>query len=283
MDSVTIFSHAAKLCSSGVSFALASIVQAKGSTPRAAARMLIEENGACLGTIGGGLLESKVIKDALECIKHGTSAIKTYVLTSCSSTHESPASTAEVDSGSSHLDMECGGTIEIAIDVVAGRKQLIIIGAGHVGLALARIADFAGFSVIIVDERSSLANLERFPMASGIYTNTDLVTAIHQVPEHDGQIVVIATHSDDERALRTMITRKWAYLGMLGSRRKVALLLEKLAGEGVPVERLANVHAPIGLDIGSETPEEIAVSIIAEIMKVISNTSGNSLSKMRAD
>jgi len=279
MDSVNVFAHAARLCSAGVNFAITSIVQARGSTPRASARMLVEENGTCIGTIGGGLLESMVVKDALECIKHGTSAVKTYVLTSCSSTNESPIQEAGPYSDTARLDMNCGGTVDIAIDVVAGRRQLVIIGAGHVGLALANLADMTGFSVVVVDERPALASKERFPMAAAIYSNADLVKAIHQVPEQEGQIVVIATHSEDERALRTMVSRKWAYLGMLGSRRKVKLLLEKLAGEGVPAEILAKVHAPIGLDIGSETPEEIAVSIIAEIMKTASGTSGLSLSE----
>lgn len=281
MESVNIFAHAAQLCSAGVSFAMTSIVQARGSTPRASARMLVEEDGTCIGTIGGGLLESKVVKDALECIKQGTSAVKTYVLTSCSATNESLVPESDSPSDSARLDMDCGGTVDIAIDVVSGRRQLVIIGAGHVGLALAKLADMTGFSVVIVDERPALASKERFPMASAIYSNADLVTAIHQVPEQEGQIVVIATHSEDERALRTMVTRKWAYLGMLGSRRKVKLLLEKLAEEGVPAGTLAKVHAPIGLDIGSETPEEIAVSIIAEIMKIARGASGLSLSEMK--
>lgn len=275
MESGNIFAHAAQLWSAGVNFAITSIVQASGSTPRTSARMLVEENGTCVGTIGGGLLESKVVNDALTCIKQGTSAVKTYVLTSCSATQE-------VSSNPVRLDMQCGGTVDVAIDVVAGRRQMVIIGAGHVGLALAKIADITGFSVVIVDERPSLANRERFPMATAIYCDTDLVSAIHQVPELEGHIVIIATHSDDERALRSMVLRKWAYLGMLGSQRKVKLLLEKLAGEGMSAEVLEKVHAPIGLDIGAETPEEIAISIIAEIMKDIRGTTGQNLSQMKA-
>ena len=281
MESVNIFAHAARLCSDGVNFAMTSIVQAHGSTPRASARMLVEENGTCIGTIGGGLLEAMVVKDALECIKQGTSAVKTYVLTSCSSTNKSSIPESGTASDTARLDMDCGGTVDIAIDVVAGRRQLVIIGAGHVGFAVAKLAEMIGFSIVVVDERPALASKERFPMAAAIYSNADLVTAIHQVPEQEGQVVVIATHSEDELALRTMAARKWAYLGMLGSRRKVKLLLEKLAGEGVPAETLAKIHAPIGLDIGSETPEEIAVSIIAEIMKITSGTSGLSLSEMK--
>ena len=251
-DDSAIFSEAARLADSGQAFATTSIIASQGSTPRSSARMLVRGDGSTLGTIGGGLLESRVISDALACIKAGHSRTAQYALDSCS------------EKGS--IDMLCGGSVEIVIDVARARRRIVIIGAGHVGLALAGLADFAGFRVAVVDERSELVTKTRFSMASELYCREDLVEALKLLPMDPDAILVIATHSDDERALRTMLGEKWSYLGMLGSRRKVKILFDKLRREGFPASLLERVRAPIGLDIAAETPEEIAVSIVAEIL-----------------
>ena len=251
-DDSAIFSEAARLADSGQPFAITSIIASQGSTPRSSARMLVRGDGSTLGTIGGGSLESRVISDALACIKAGHSRMAQYTLDSCS--------------GEDSIAMLCGGSVEIVIDVATIRRRIVIIGAGHVGLALAGLADFAGFRVAVVDERSELVTKTRFPMASELYCREDLVEALKLLPVDPDAVLVIATHSDDERALRTMLGEKWGYLGMLGSRRKVKLLFDKLRREGFSASLLERVRAPIGLDIAAETPEEIAVSIVAEIL-----------------
>ena len=251
-DDSAIFSEAARLADSGSPFAITSIIAAQGSTPRSTARMLVRGDGSTLGTIGGGIVEAKVISEALACIETGRSRTTRYSLDSCS--------------GQDSIAMLCGGSMEVFIDVAASRRRVVIIGAGHVGFALARIADFAGFRVVVVDERRELVTKARFPMASELFCDEDLAEALKLLPMDPDAAVVIATHSDDERALRTMLGGQWAYLGMLGSRRKVKILFDKLRLEGFSESLLRRVRAPIGLDIAAETPEEIAVSIMAEIL-----------------
>jgi xanthine dehydrogenase accessory factor len=264
-DDAGIFAEAARLSSSGLRFAMAGIVTASGSTPRSNARMIVRGDSTTLGTIGGGLVESKVIGDAMECMNIGRARLVRYDLDTCS--------------GKDSVGMLCGGSIDVFIDVVPARHRLVIIGAGHVGLALARLADFAGFGVAIVDERKELATRERFPMAEALYCEDDLIEAMGKLPQDSDAAIVIATHSDDERALRSMIARPWSYLGMLGSRRKITLLTEKLKSEGLAPGLLAKVRAPIGLDIEAETPEEIAVSIIAEILSDARSAQGGHLAE----
>lgn len=251
-DDVGIFAEAARLSQSGLCFAIASITAVSGSTPRSSARMLIRADATILGTIGGGVVESKVIADALTCMKTGKPTIARYDL---------DASAGKVSTG-----MLCGGSLEVFIDVVPSRRRLIIVGAGHVGQALAKIADFCGFSVFVVDERADMATKQRFPTASALYGGKDLVEALNQLPIDPEAAFVVATHADDERAVRALLSKPWSYLGMMGSRKKVKTLMEKIKGEGCASDILAKIRAPIGIDIEAETPEEIAVAIISEII-----------------
>ncbi len=247
-----LFAEAARLSAAGTPFALAFIASSSGSTPRRNARMLIRWDGSALGTIGGGLVESKVIKDALFSLQRGSGGIFRYLLDTG----------AEKES----LGMLCGGQMEVLIDVAAPARTLVIVGAGHVGLAVAKIADFSGFDVLIVDDRPELATSERFPMATRLHVQTDLLEALASVPEDPAFSYLIATHSDDERALRALIDKNWTYLGLLGSRRKVKILKEKFIGEGFDKEKIARMRAPVGLALGGETPEEIAISIVSELL-----------------
>lgn len=263
MDDAGIFAEAARLARSGMRFALAGIVDARGSTPRSRARMLVRGDASALGTIGGGIVESKVIADAMDCMRLSKSRLIRYDLDSLT--------------GNDSVGMLCGGSMEVFIDVVPARKKLVIVGAGHVGQALAKLADFAGFGVVLVDERKDMANAERFPMAESIYCDENLGIALEKLPVDAEASVVIATHADDETALRALIAKPWNYIGMMGSRRKVKAIMEKLKGEGLAQDLLSKVRAPIGLDIEAETPEEIAVSIIAEILADANNASGDHL------
>jgi xanthine dehydrogenase accessory factor len=167
------------------------------------------------------------------------------------------------------------------LDVVPARPKLLIIGAGHVGLAVAELAARCGFLVSVADDREALVSKERFPMASALFCEQELEKALNKACIDFNTAVVVATHADDERALRWMVGKPRSYLGMLGSRRKVDILLKKLKDQGTPESELVSIRAPIGLDIGSETPEEIAISIIAEIMADTRKASCQHLSSWR--
>jgi len=155
---------------------------------------------------------------------------------------------------------------------------MVLVGAGHISRALAPLAHSVGFSVTVIDDRPSFANPERFPMAERIVVD-DFEPALRQVPLTPSTAVVIATrgHKHDDEALRAAALSPAGYVGLVGSRRKVLLIYEDLLAHGVPFERLQAIHAPVGLDIGARTPEEIAVSIIAEVLMVRSGASGRPL------
>lgn len=264
-----VFEEAAKLAREGRAFAIAGILTAVGSTPRSKARMLVRSDGTSIGTIGGGPVEAHVVACALECIKAQESRTLRYDLGAASEAREArPAA------------MDCGGSMEIYIDAVAARRQLVVVGAGHVGLALARLADFAGFRVSVADSRAELLTAERFPMAEAFYGQAGLAAALKTLPADPGASLVIATHAEDETALRAALTRSWGYIGLLGSRKKTVGLKKKLMEEGIACETLAKIRAPVGLDIGAETPEEIAIAVLAEILTDLRSKSGAHLSAL---
>jgi len=153
------------------------------------------------------------------------------------------------------------------VEVFEAKQRLLIVGGGHVGLALARLGADVGFSVAVLDDRQEFANPERFPMAAEVYTG-DIAATLDGI-DIDGRTYVVLVsrgHQQDETALRHAVARGAAYVGMIGSRRRTGTVLNRLAADGFDGEALNAVHTPIGLDIGAETPEEIAVSILAEIV-----------------
>lgn len=249
-----IFREAADLKEKNIPFALATIISAKGSTPRTSAKMIIIDSNTIRGTIGGGLAESYVIQEALKCLKSGQSKIVTYTL--------------DNGTGTTSIAMNCGGEMEIFIEVISARPDLIIIGGGHVGLSLAQLAEKVRFNITIVENRKEFATVDRFSMASKIFTDESIETAIAQVPIDKNSYIVIATGGVDEKALRCVINSEAAYIGLLSSKRKSAVIINNLLTEGIDEKKLAAVYAPVGLDFKAETPEEIAFSILAEIIKV---------------
>lgn len=258
-----IFSEAAALSARGAAFALCTIDAASGSVPRTEARLLVRADGSTLGTIGGGSLELRVIADALAALRAThTGAVAAPARTTAPVRHYDASS----------LGMLCGGTVEVHFDFVPAARQLLVVGAGHVGLALARQAEVLGFTIRLVDDRPQMADRNRFPMAASIHCASQLEAALDEAmnvleSSVPGWLaIVIATHADDERALRFLMRKRWDYLGMLGSRAKVRVLKEKLAAENVDPSFLSRLRAPVGLDLGAETPEEIAISILAEIL-----------------
>jgi xanthine dehydrogenase accessory factor len=231
------------------------IVRASGSTPqRTGAKMLVYADGRTVGTIGGGCYESDALGRAREAIATGKPALVKYDLN---------------DDFVEESGLICGGQMEVYIDPITPAPALYIIGAGHVGFHLARAASDAGFRVHVVDDREKFANRERFPAADTVSVD-DIGGWLHRTDLPPTAYVVIVTrgHTHDFDALRALGARDLKYLGLIGSRAKVARLYAAMEAEGMPQECLERVHAPIGLDIGAVTPAEIAIAILAELIAV---------------
>ena len=259
---IEVFERVTELLRGGGTIALTSIVSASGSTPQGSgARMIVDAGGKSYFTIGGGGFEAAVVKDAVEAIASRTNVIKEYNL---------------AGDGGKSLGMACGGKTTIVIEVLRPPQRLVIFGAGHVGRALAQSAENLGFAISVVDDREEY-------LAPGLYPKgVELIRAPHT---YDGELpgldescyVVILTrsHEMDFRVLRYAVGCDTAYLGMIGSGRKVKEAFAKLEGEGVPSPVLDRVCAPIGLDIGSKTPKEISISILAEVIRARNLESGH--------
>ncbi len=238
----------------GETVALATIVSARGSTPRATGtKMLIYADGHIEGTIGGGEMERRVVEEARAALREGKPRLVHYKL-------------QEVDSGDPAV---CGGENDIFIDIIRGKKELLIVGAGHVGQAVAELGAFLDMQVTVFDDRADYASVERFPKANEIIVG-NVKEELTRYPLTQWCYVVIVTrgHELDAEALAAVINSRAAYIGMIGSRRKTKRVYDELAARGIDRKRFERVHAPIGLDIGAETPEEIAISIMAEIISM---------------
>lgn len=231
------------------------VIRSNGSTPqRAGAKMLVFADGRTVGTIGGGCYEHDAFWKAREALETGRTALLQYTLN---------------DDFAQENGLICGGQMDVYIDPLTPSPHLYIIGAGHVGWHLARVAGDADFRVHVVDDREKFANAERFPQASEIVVEP-VVEWVQRTDLPPGAYVVIVTrgHQGDLDALRALAPRDLRYLGLIGSRAKIARICDALLAEGMPAERLRRVHAPIGLDIGAVTPAEIAVSILAQLIAV---------------
>jgi len=257
-----VFEEIVSIRKAGHRAALATIVHTNGSIPSyEASRMLIRDDGSILGTVGGGCVEAEVWAAAKEVIQSELPRKMTFNLN-----HE-----AGYDSG-----LICGGTLEIFVEPILPQPMLYIFGGGHISAALARTANQTGFSIGIADDRDTFANAERFPMSSEIYTSYE--EAFEKIRPNSATYIVIVTrgHKDDMRVLSWAVeteSRGFSprYIGMIGSRRKVTSVYRALEAAGVSPEQFERVHAPVGLDIGALTPEEIAVSITAELIAVRRN------------
>jgi xanthine dehydrogenase accessory factor len=234
--------------------ALATIVHTNGSIPSyESSRMLVREDGTFSGTIGGGCVEAEVWAAAKEVIQKEQPRKMTFSLNN----------DAAYDSG-----LICGGTLEIFVEPILPQPVLSIFGGGHVSVALARAVSMAGFGVRVVDDRQSFANRDRFPMATEIFTSFE-ESFVKLVPNASSYIVIVTRgHKDDMRVLAWAVRTAAKYIGMIGSRRKVISVYRALQKEGYSGEEFDRVHAPVGLDIGALTPEEIAISITAELIAV---------------
>ena len=250
-----VFAALADALERGESPALVTIVATHGSTPqRVGAKMLVFADGRIVGTIGGGCYENDAFWKAREAIASRKPALVHYELS---------------DDFAQETGLICGGQMDVYIEPIEPAAELYIIGAGHVGFHLARLAHEVGFRVHVVDDREKFANRERFPAAAEIVAD-DIGTWLTRttLPPHAYAVIVTRGHTGDLEALRALAPRELRYLGLIGSRAKVARIYEALNADPAMSRHLERVHAPIGLDIGAITPQEIAVSILAELIAV---------------
>jgi xanthine dehydrogenase accessory factor len=237
----------------GEDAALVTIISTAGSTPReVGAKMLVKADGTVVGTVGGGSLEFLATNEAIKAIQTGKSKRIDYSLQPGGDT-----------------DMTCGGDAEIFIEPILSLPSLYIFGGGHIGLALTKMGKLCGFKVIVIDDRPEYANAERFPEADRTVVSEykDAFAAVKV--DRSGYIVIVTHgHKGDAVALEGALATSAPYIGMIGSKKKVAATYNRLVEKGIPREELNRVHSPIGLDIYAQTPEEIAVSIMAEIISI---------------
>jgi xanthine dehydrogenase accessory factor len=237
----------------GQDAALVSVISASGSTPRKTdAKMLVKSDGSILGTIGGGNLELLVTKEALKTIQTGKPKRISYNL-----------------AAGGDASMICGGETEILIEPILTFPSLYICGGGHIGLALAKMGKLLNYRVTVIDDRPEYANPARFPEAEQciVHEYADVFTGL-QVDRSSLIAIVTHGHKGDEAALISALNTPALYIGMIGSKKKVASTFAHLREKGISPQQLSRVHAPIGIEIYGQTPEEIAVSIIAEIIAV---------------
>lgn len=251
-----VFAALGEALSRGDEAALVTIVSSNGSTPqRVGAKMLVFGDGRVVGTVGGGCYEADAIGKARQAIATHQPTTVRYDLN---------------DDFAEETGLACGGQMDVFIEPIEAAPAVYIFGAGHVGFYLGRLAHEAGFAVHVVDDRAAFANAARFPFAASVVVD-DMAAwlARTSLPASAYAVIVTRGHRNDLEALGALAPRDLRYIGLIGSRAKVARLYEQvLAGHAVSPEHLSRLHAPIGLDLGAVTPQEIAVSIVAELIAV---------------
>lgn len=227
---------------------LVTVVEARGSTPReAGAKMLIFQDGRTFGTVGGGAIEKRVMEGAHKLFKEGGTR-----LIHCKLKED--------------LNMKCGGEVSVYLEKISGARRLVIFGGGHIGQALYTLSPLLGMTPVIVDERPEFCNPTRFPRAELLPLPPKDAVGRLNLDSRDHVVIVTHRHENDLESLRLVVGLPVGYLGMIGSRKKVAGTIETLRSEGTADEHLRRVRAPIGLNLGGRTPGEIAVAIAAEII-----------------
>jgi xanthine dehydrogenase accessory factor len=247
----------------GHAAALATVIQTQGSVPRQpGSKMLVRIDGSIVGTVGGGEVEARVIQEAQAAISDGTTRVLSYNL----------ADQASGDPGA------CGGTVSVFIEPVLPSPTVVVIGCGHVGKATAELAKWMEFRVVVVDDRPGYATPEQVPGMDG-YVEAPLAELAAQldITRHTYVVAMTRGVGIDEELLPALLATDAPYIGVIGSRRRWAMTAQLLLEKGLRRADLERVHAPVGLELGAETPREIAVSILAEIVMVMRGGSGKSM------
>jgi xanthine dehydrogenase accessory factor len=264
---VDLFEEIVKMRRAGRRGALATIVHTNGSIPSyETSRMLVREDGSITGTIGGGCVEAEVWAAAKEVMQKESPRKMVFNLNN----------EASYDNG-----LICGGTLEVFVEPILPQPMIYLFGGGHVSMAVAKAASAAGFAIGVADDRESFANKERFPMAQEIYASYE--DAFEKIRPNAATYLVILTrgHKEDMRVLAWAVRTDYRYIGMIGSKRKVLSVYKALEQDGYKPEEFERVYAPMGLEIGALSPEEIAVSITAELVAVRRNATGAAHKKLK--
>lgn len=261
MDPVLREAHA--LLARGEPIVLCTVVRSTGSTPRhVGSKMLVTAAGRTIGTVGGGDLEARVIKEAIKVLATGSPRSLEYRL----------EDTARGDPGI------CGGQVEVFLDPIGAGRTLIVIGAGHVGKAVAHLGRWLGFRIVVSDDRAEFCNPDNIPDAD-VYLICPMGDIPGQVQIDPRTSIVLTTRGTDvdTAGLAPLLASPANYIGVIGSRRRWLQTRKNLEAQGIGSSALDRVHSPIGLELEAETPEEIAVSIMAEVLMVRDNGTGISM------
>jgi xanthine dehydrogenase accessory factor len=257
-----VYEELVRLRKLGQKCAIATIVQVRGSIPSyESAKLLVREDGSMIGTIGGGCVEAEVWNAAREVLETEQPRHLSFNL----------GQDAAYDNG-----LICGGQLDVFVEPVLPAPGAFIFGAGHISKSLSKVACLAGFSTTIIDDRETFANRERFPEASEIHAG-EYEEVFPKLPVNETSYLIIVTrgHRDDMRVLRWAVSTTARYIAMIGSRRKVLNVVKEMEKEGVARDSFGRVFAPMGLEIGAVSPEEIAVSVVAEMIAVRRNAASS--------
>lgn len=235
--------------------ALCTVVRSQGSTPRrATTKMLVFPDGSFLGTVGGGEMENRVIVEAVQSMQDGRSRLVEYEMS---------------DPGRGDPGV-CGGQMEIFVEPILPKPTLVLVGAGHVGKAVVHLARWLGFRVAVSDDRPEYCTPEAVPDADAYFPLPLAELTSHLTVNRWTYFVLTTRGVDiDVPGLPSLLASPAAYIGVIGSRRRWATTCQQLLEKGIPAADLDRVRSPMGLDLHAETPEEIAVSIMAEIIQVM--------------
>jgi xanthine dehydrogenase accessory factor len=245
------------------SAALCTVTKSEGSTPRhVGSKMLVYEDGKFIGTVGGGELESRVIKAALQTLEDGKAQTLFYTM----------ADPARGDPG------VCGGQVEVFVEPIFPAPTLVVIGAGQVGKAVVHLAKWLGFRVVVSDDRAEFCNPQSTPEADEYFPvpMADLAKSM-KITKHTYLVITSRGSVVDSAGLPSLLKSEAVYIGVIGSKRRWAVTAKSLKEQGVAEELINKVHSPMGIELQAETPEEIAVSIMAEVLMVRDKGSGKQM------
>jgi xanthine dehydrogenase accessory factor len=249
-----IYQELVNVISKGERVVLATVISSRGSAPRkAGAKMLIKKDSTFIGSVGGGGVEQQVREKAIEVMNSGEPQIVHF----------------DLSGKGERAAMICGGQMDVFLEPILSPETLYLFGAGHISQSTAAMGKMLGFQVVVIDPRPEYNNSDRFPDADSLIVEGYDSAFSKLNVDKDSYIVIYTTgHVLDEQCLRFAVGTKAKYIGMIGSKKKVMEVKERLLQKGVSQQQLDRVYAPIGIEIGAETPQEIAISILAEIIKV---------------
>jgi xanthine dehydrogenase accessory factor len=264
-----LFEEIVRMRRAGQRGALATIVHTNGSIPSyESSRMLVREDGSIAGTVGGGCVEADVWAAAKQVMQKEAPRKLVFHLNN----------EATYDNG-----LICGGTVEVFVEPILPQPIVYLFGGGHVSTAVAKAAHSAGFGIAVIDDREAFANASRFPMALEIYVSYEAAFEKLQLNASSYVVIVTRGHKEDMRVLAWAVRTPARYVGMIGSKRKVLSVYQALAKEGYAMQEFERVFAPMGLEIGALSPEEIAISIVAELVAARRNVKSPAHKKVKVE